>query len=208
METQTGEHGMSVHCGMKPTPVTMGTKFPKARMFRQNASLMDLAMCEQRRDEVWGYKVGDVNPSWYGFCALWWGSDFAFNDGVTLSRERGCYQALETGKGPRGSNLEVPLEDFALTKDGDCMMYAQGRLFGSKSALPDSIDAYERAHWCTRGAGASPLTVRLDDPATCKAFWFKQRELKRKGACASSALPTPRQFLKPYGGSAGRGIFT
>jgi hypothetical protein len=204
-ETQVGTKGMGWHCGLKPSP-SMSTLFPHARLFRQDAALMDLAMCEQRKDRVWQHD-GDSDRSWRWMCAVWWGSDFVFNDGVILSRERGCHQAKEAGKGPRGSNMETSLHNFALTKDGDCMQMVAGRdVFSSKTVLPTSIANYDRAHTCARDRAFSvlPFTVKLDEPTACAEFWAQPEELKKmKGVCKSS-----RYFVKPLGEFGGRGIFT
>ena len=200
---------MGWHCGFKPKP-SMSSLFPHGRLLRQDASLMDLAMCEQRKDRVWQHD-GDSERSWRWMCALWYGSDFVFNDGVILSRERGCHQAKEVGKlGPRSSNMKTSLQEFTLTKDGDCLQIVAGRdVFSSKSALPTSIEIYDRAHTCARDRAFSvlPFTVKLNEPTACTEFWANQEErTKMKGSCRS-----PRYFIKPLSDiirGGGRGIFT
>ena len=160
-------------------------------------------MCELRKDQVWGYE--GALRSWYGLCVLWWGSDFAFKDGVTISRERGCHQATQAGSvGPRGINLETPLSGFHLTDKGGCMMLSQKQVFGSKTALPTAIEKYDNAHGCTRGS-VFPSTVKLDEPSACRAFWKKQASLKA-GGC-STAKSTPRYYMKHLKQFGGDGMF-
>ena len=176
-----GRYGMHVHCGYKSHAESAVYKPVAAMVLDMNASLTDYSMCEQRRDQDLGYKIGA--KGWYGHCVLWWQSEFIFRDGIKLSRERGC--SIKTAGGPLLNDQFKPLSAFQLTNDGKCMQTFMAKVFGNKGRLAKAMAIYDDKHACKQGA-IYPLTYKLFDTATCQKFWALQSSAQERCGAASS----------------------
>jgi hypothetical protein len=134
-------------------------------------------------------------------CAVWYASDFVFEDGISISRELHCSNAKPFS--PKNSVPMMPKAAFHLTKRGNCMQKAMRYHSGRKNGPVNAMAKYERTNGCAPGT-TIPLTYDLHQAKSCAKFWAAFNGSSKQ--CNAKAAAKPHRFFMKGQGFGGKQI--